>query len=594
MLPADMFQRLTEKASYVKETQGKSIKERHVRKFNTLLNKHYRIVDSMQPDRTAHVEQRTVINISSKTLSDTENTLLEKGLNFTVSKSILKAEEVIPGIEQAIKDLSTPDAENIRAQIIGILKSQAIGSPNLTKEERAALIKIKNDDQLIVTKADKGNTTIVMDRSEYHDKVKKHLMEGPYKKVNGINIDTIMSKEKEAVGNYLRVIKEKLGKAKWYALYPKAITMPRLYGQPKVHKPGIPIRPIVDGIDSPTHELARHLAQVLKPLTGKTQSYIKNGHSFVEKIKQVTIEPEDTMISFDIVSLYTNVPKNRAIERLTELLIEDETLNMRTKLTVEQIVEGIALCLNASYFRYDTAIYSQEQGLAMGSPISPVLANIYMEHVESQILNQFPHPPKIWWRYVDDTFVIMKRDQIDTFLEFLNTVDANIKFTMDVETENGTLPFLDCLVHKCTDKLKTTIYRKPTNPLRVLKYSSANPKSTFMSIAYSMFKKIEDFCTDEVDKKKQRNEVQQLLINNGYPKALVKKQIKKALNPLPTVKKEWSKTVVLPYKQGTSEAIQRVLNTANIRLASKRGSTLRSSLVKLKDPLPREKTRNCI
>ena len=84
------------------------------------------------------------------------------------------------------------------------------------------------------------------------------------------------------------------------------------------------------------------------------------------------------------------------------------------------------------------------------------------------------------------------------------------------------------------------------------------------------------------------------LLNNGYPKTLVNKQIMKVLNPVTPVSKEWLRTVVLPCKQGTSEAIQKVLNSVNVRLVSKRGTTLRSSLVKLKDPLPREKTRNCI
>ena len=108
----------------------------------------------------------------------------------------------------------------------------------------------------MVTKADKGNTTVVMDRTTYRGKVKQHLNEGPYRVIKDANVNTIMNKEKEAVGNYLRIAKEKLGKGTWYTIYPKSMRMPRFYGQPKVHKPDMPIGPIVDGIDSPTHELA--------------------------------------------------------------------------------------------------------------------------------------------------------------------------------------------------------------------------------------------------------------------------------------------------------------------------------------------------
>ena len=83
------------------------------------------------------------------------------------------------------------------------------------------------------------------------------------------------------------------------------------------------------------------------------------------------------------------------------------------------------------YFVYDSRLYSQDHGLAMGSPLSPVLANLYIENLEQKIMEGFESPPKVWWRYVDDNFVIIRRDRVEQFLLYLNTLDPAIKFSME-------------------------------------------------------------------------------------------------------------------------------------------------------------------
>ena len=77
----------------------------------------------------------------------------------------------------------------------------------------------------------------------------------------------------------------------------------------------------------------------------------------------------------------------------------------------------------------------------MGSPISPVLADIYMENFEKVAFRNYSQPPRIWWRYVDDTFVIMKKDHVQGFCDHINKISPKIKFTMELESEMGQLPF---------------------------------------------------------------------------------------------------------------------------------------------------------
>ena len=96
----------------------------------------------------------------------------------------------------------------------------------------------------------------------------------------------------------------------------------------------------------------------------------------------------------------------------------------------------------------------------MGSPISPIVANLYMEHFERKALSTTT--PRLWMRYVDDTFVIQQEGHKETFLKHINKVDPAIKFTAEGNKENGAIPFLDTLVKVEADNtLSLTVYRKP-------------------------------------------------------------------------------------------------------------------------------------
>ena len=161
---------------------------------------------------------------------------------------------------------------------------------------------------------------------------------------------------------------------------------PQIYGLPKIHKPGIPLRPIVCTINSPTYEVAKMLAKIFTPMTGLTNSFIKNSAHFVEELKKWRLDQDDLMVSFDVKSLFTTVPIDDALIILMERLQSDETLGDRTALDPYCICYLTELCLHSTYFAFQGKIFKQLKGTAMGSPLSPVIANIFMEDFETTAL----------------------------------------------------------------------------------------------------------------------------------------------------------------------------------------------------------------
>ncbi len=125
-----------------------------------------------------------------------------------------------------------------------------------------------------------------------------------------------------------------------------------------------------------------------------------------------------------------------------------------------KIIEGVRICLETTYFSNNRRFYRQLHGCSMGSP----LANLVMEHFEIHALETYQGtPPRIWLRYVDDTFVVIKQQEHDSFFRHTNIISNHIKFTQE-KCSNNNLAFLDCNIEVTNGNiLTTTVYRKPTH-----------------------------------------------------------------------------------------------------------------------------------
>ena len=162
-----------------------------------------------------------------------------------------------------------------------------------------------------------------------------------------------------------------------------------------------------------------------------------------------------------------------AIEVIKGRLEQDTELQKRTILSTNNILELLEFCLNNTYFLFQNQYFEQTKSASMGSPVSPIVANIYMEAFEDRTINAALNPPRIWRRNMDDTFVIQQKSHKEEVFQYVNTVDTSIKFTMEEAGPDGSIPFLDILVTPKVDGTFTTkVYRKPTHTDQYLHWDS--------------------------------------------------------------------------------------------------------------------------
>ena len=245
------------------------------------------------------------------------------------------------------------------------------------------------------------------------------------------------------------------------------------YGLPKIHKDGIPVRPIVSFTGTPLYELSKYIAEILKPYGKQKEQHTNNSKSFSTFICQQTTEPDEIMVSFDVTSLYTTIPINQALLIIEDLLQHDDKLADKTLLSSNQILNLLNILLRTTYFKFNHQFYQQTDGAAMGGPTS----EIYMQALEMTAITTAYHTPKIWERYVDDVFSVIQRIYLEELLYHINSLHPQTQFTKE-EDQDSILKFLNTLVEWNPEKtISVKVYRKPTHTNQYLNYTSHHSAS---------------------------------------------------------------------------------------------------------------------
>ncbi|CAG5093129.1 Protein of unknown function [Cotesia congregata] len=324
--------------------------------------------------------------------------------------------------------------------------------------------------------------------------------------------------------NYLGTVPIKLWE--WFPYFSfrvrtYSVIPPRIHGLRKTHKTGCKLRPVVSSIGSSGYEIAKYVHRILSSYMMSLEFNVKDSFQLVDSIKSVKLEDCYVLVSFDVVSLFTNVHKDLVIKIIDERC---DKISEHVDLDKDLLIELIEFLLRLRIF--------PKEGCAMGSPASSVLAIIAVDYVISKALDLLDFEVPTFKAYVDDLFTALPTDQVDSTLQKFNSIDKNIQFTVEMENE-GCLPYLDVLIYRSVDgELVTSWYNKPCSSGRILNFMSNHPLCQKLGVGLGFLNRairVSHQSKVEVSV----NKVKELLLRNGYPGSVIKR--------CETTAKEWIK-----------------------------------------------------
>ena len=227
----------------------------------------------------------------------------------------------------------------------------------------------------------------------------------------------------------------------------------------------------------------------------------------------------------------------------------------------------------------------------MGSPLSPIIANIYMEEFETKALSTAPNPPTLWKRFVDDTFVVIKTSHKEEFLKHINSIEESIQFTAEDTQADGSSPFLDTLVTpQANGTLSTSVYRKPTHTNQYLQWDSHHAISAKYSVISTLFHREKEICSTKQQLEEEQEHIQQPLSSCKYPRWALNRIKKKTRVHIQSRNKGKKLTdnntksttrrtyITVPYSKGLSESLKNTCKKYGIQVYFRGGKTIKDLL----------------
>ena len=327
---------------------------------------------------------------------------------------------------------------------------------------------------------------------------------------------------------FFRKLKDKgffQDKNEYFSLYPKGSHPGRIYGLPKLHKintPGSPppFRPIVSSIGTYNYNLAKFLCGLLNNII-PNQHTTTDTFSFVNDFQSLACHNK-FLVSFDVVSLFTNIPLTETINIAVDLIKANRPNLKISKADLKKLF-SFATC--QTHFLFNGLVYDQVDGVAMGSPLAPVLANLFMGFHEDQWLKNYHDPDSVLFyrRYVDDIFCVFNSEtEATNFFTYLNTQHPNIKFTLEKEI-NNCLSFLDVKINKLTNNCVTSTHRKKTYTGLLTNFNSFTSFSYKIGLIRTLINRAFKINNTNVGFNKDVNDIKITLQRNLFPAYLLDK-----------------------------------------------------------------------
>lgn len=374
----------------------------------------------------------------------------------------------------------------------------------------------QNHPDTLITKSDKGKNAVFIHKDDYEAKM-SHLISSnnDYEEIEDINIDHLQNKNNDFVK--LLVESGAIQKEIAHQVTDRCCNPAQMYGLIKIHKENHPVRPITSACASPGFKLSKFFTKLLSDIFSENGFHILRSTDITEKIKNTKINNDEILASFDVVSMFTNIPIDLMLSIIQK---EEKVLHDNFHIGFELFRDiFIFLLRECAVFMYNGRFFKQKDSLAMGSPLSPILAKILMNDVMSTLIPKIISP-KFLALYVDDSLWILNKNDINRIMNSLNEYNERIKFTIETE-ENGSINFLNMTISRTADgSLITNWYRKIFSSDRLLNYYSRHEKSCAIQTAIAYIKTILTL-SDPTFFRQNRAAVETILRVNAFPETLI-------------------------------------------------------------------------
>lgn len=563
------------------------------RKIRTVqINKLRRLVIDQRP-HTSEYQDKFIFNDTDVELPNEVKNILSLGPKFGIpyESSELPIPIIIKDLEFAIAAQFVDESEknHIRARTTNIITNHYNKMPHKQQQQREVIKDFhitkkffKQHPEIVTSNADKGNKTVIMYREEYDKKLLEMLSDSSTYEISGRDpTRKYQTQANKFVEDLKRsgVIDSKQEKT---LKIHNAVT-PKIYGLRKTHKNGFQLRPVVSCIGSPSYNIASWIHQTLSPITTTFEYNIKNSFDFVDFIQEVTLPEKHILISLDVVSLFTNIPKQLVVDIVTK---QWKYISAYTNIEKDLFLDIVSFCFDSSYFSFKGVTYSQKDGSAMGNPVSPTFANIVMNELVISTLRKLPFKLPFIRIYVDDTILAIPEGQENLVLQLFNQFHSKLKFTLEREQDQK-ISFLDLeITRQDNGQLLTNWYTKSSYSGRLLNFRSNHPISTKVGIIKGLLNRVYSL-SHPVFHQNNLERIKELLHMNNYPTSFVNKVLNEfhrndgKNKSLPSIR-----FYKFPYIEGLSHKIARCFNNEHTKLAFYNLRTVRDVFTKLKDSTP--------
>ena len=544
-LKADIYRALHDNYVYYDSV----VRDRTVKKLNKLYGGHLPLKNG----------KNSFVNLSSRALSENERNFLNLGINCHVENKFNAAEKYteIELLFQQVVELEKKKKVIIKPELKPQLLAEATKNRSncrnkkhaiLTPELREAARKLREDDSIVIRRADKTAIYVILDKKEYSDKINAILSDtSKFQKIRADPTDSLKKKVNKLISCANAVIggvhfKDLIGDYK----------PGYLYGNVKVHKEGNPLRPIISQVPTPTYLIAKQLNSLVTPYV-PTANTLKSTDDFITVLR--CTQPQGILASLDVESLFTNVPIDETVDIILKYVYENENVPA-PRLPKQILKELLQLCTKEAPFQSPTGqLYKQINGVAMGSPLGVLFANAYVCSVEETALNSLDRQPYIYKIYIDDIFLEIDSEAELEILRQKLEGSSILKFTCEVGP-SGKLPFLDVNVDITGGKHTTSVHRKKTDGGRCMNARSVCPARYKRGVIRTYVRRALKACSTWELFDSELSYVKEMLLNNNYLATDIEHEIKVALDEhFQSDKKDDKRhTNILYYKGQMSDA----------------------------------------